>query len=758
MHGTTPLREAESPADMIETNKVGIEAERVPQIACANCRKLLDVSHLPSFSEVKCPACGMVQIVPARFGGFLLIGRLGAGGMGVIYHAMDKDLGRHVALKVMKRELGVNHEFVQSFKHEAQAAAALNHPNVVQIYSFGQVMDQPYIAMELVSGGRLDEMIADGMALEETRSLEIHLQVVAGLRAASDVGLVHGDIKPANILFGHNGEVKVVDFGLASFIGQQQQGGAVWGTPYYIAPEKARGKRVDFRSDIYSLGATLFHVLTGQPPFDGATSTDVVMARLNQPAPNLLDLNADLHPKTAAMVARMLEADHTLRHPSYAALQIDMQEALEASRKPLKKKSVPFKQVCLDSMNPKRFKFNRKILIRVGIGLAAVIIAASIAGGTYAYKRHHLRLTDAATERQKMEEAIEQGKATVGRINALAAVIIKLGEPVPALAERINNIAAANSNLNTAAARAALEIERAGEILNDTEDTQAMADIAFQQLNAATNYTSAQEASQQLDAYFDALIEWHNIIKERQAIAEKVMEEAGAILVQAAAIANQTREAAEREAARAKAAKEAEEQALSKTMEAERLRPKLIQSELDMVDRARGANGPLIFQKRFENAAQNVAKIKGNLTQPETQAYLKNVQESYEAMAKLKAFVVSAIQKTPYPKGWTTTSTPRDIIKANATQGLTITLGTAGSINVAWDQVSATQLVKIANYYLATANLTDEARADMVLAMALFCYENGAFKMAETHAASAYKINPALKPDVQRLMPGLAEE
>ncbi|MCX6993075.1 MAG: serine/threonine-protein kinase [Kiritimatiellaeota bacterium] len=742
---------------MTEANKASIEVEHVKQIACADCRKLLDVSHLPPFSEIKCPECGMVQIVPARFGGFWLIGRLGSGGMGVIYHAMDKELGRHVALKVMKKELGANEEFVQSFKHEAQAAAALNHPNVVQIYSFGQVMEQPYIAMELVSGGRLDEMIADGMALEETRSLEIHLQVVAGLRAASDVGLVHGDIKPANILFGLNGQAKVVDFGLASFIGQQKQDNAVWGTPYYIAPEKARGKRVDFRSDIYSLGATLFHVLTGQPPFDGATSTDVVMARLNQPAPYLLDINADLHPETAAMVARMLEVDPTMRHPSYPALQIDMEAALEASRKPLKKTAAA-KKALLDSTLPAQPRFSRKFLIRAGIGLAAVVVIAAIAGGGYAYHRYQLRIAAEAAERQQMAEAMEQGEAVTERINALADVIIKLGEGVPPLAERINKIAMANSNLNTAAARAALEIDKALDILNDTEDTLAMADIANQYLQAATNYAAAKEPARQLETYFNTLVEWHNVMQECKDIAEQVMAEAGTILAQAAAAAKQAREAAAREAARVKDAKAAQELAKKKATEAERMRPKMIQLELDMIDRARGANGPLIAQRKFENAAQSFAKIKGNLIQPEAQAYFKNVQETYEAMAKLKTFVIGAVKKAPYPKGWTTSGAPHDIIKANATLGLTVTLGTAGSINYAWEQVSTAQLVKIANYYIGQANLTDEARADMVLAMALFCYENGAFKMAETYTASACQINPVLKSDVQRLMPGCAEE
>ncbi|MFA5043403.1 MAG: serine/threonine-protein kinase [Kiritimatiellia bacterium] len=742
---------------MTEAHKAGIEAERVQQIACADCHKLLDVSHLPSFSEVKCPVCGMVQIVPARFGGFLLIGRLGSGGMGVIYHAMDKDLGRHVALKVMKKELGANQEFVQSFKHEAQAAAALNHPNVVQIYSFGQVENQFYIAMELVSGGRLDEMIAEGAALEETRSLEIHLQVVAGLRAASDVGLVHGDIKPANILFGQNGEAKVVDFGLASFVGQQQPGGAVWGTPYYIAPEKARGKHVDFRSDIYSLGATLFHVLTGQPPFDGVTSTDVVMARLNQPAPNLLDINAELHPETAAMVARMLEADPTMRHPSYAALQIDMETALAASAKLLKKSAVS-KKALMDPTFLRQSMFGRKFLVRAGAGLAAAVVVAVIAWGGHAFHRQKLRIAAAAAELQQIDKAREDGEAVFGRIDALAAVIVKMGKGATPLAERIERIAAANSNPNPAAARAAIEIDKTLEILNDTEDALAMADSARRQLQAATNYAAALEQVRQLENYFNTLVEGHNVIQECKPAAERSAIEAGDLLARASAAVRQTREAAAQAEARKKASEAAQAQAKQQALEVERRRPKIIQLELDIVDRARGANAPLIAQRKFENAAQNILKIKANLTQPETQSYFTNVQDAYAAMSRLKAFVIGAIQKAPYPKGWTTSGTPRDIIKANAAQGLTIAFGTSGSVNIAWERVSTAQFVKIANYYLATAKLTDTARADLVLATAVFCYENGVFKLAETQAAAACQINPALKSEAQRLMPGFAEE
>jgi len=326
------------------------------------------------------------------------------------------------------------------------------------------------------------------------------------------------------------------------------------------------------------------------------------------------------------------------------------------------------------------------------------------------------------------------------------------------LAERINNIAAANSNLNIVAARAALEIDKALDILNDTEDTRAMADIASQHLQTATNYAAAQEPAQQLETYFNVVIERHNVIQECKDAAEQVMAEAGAILAQATAAAQQAQAAAAQEAARKKAAEAAQQLVLKQAEEAALLRPKILQVELDMVDRARGANGPLIAQRKFENAAQSIVKIKANLTQPEAQAYFQNVQAAYQAMAKLKAFVIGAIQKAPYPGGWTTGGTPHDIIRANASQGLTIMLGKSGSIDYAWEKVPVPQLVKIANHYLETANLTDEARANMVLAMALFCYENGGFKLAETHATKACELNPALKSEAQRLMPGFAED
>jgi serine/threonine protein kinase len=309
-----------------------IIADPVEKIACRKCGRHLDVSKLASFSKVECPDCHTKQTVPAQFGPFLLLELLGAGGMGAVYQALDQQLGRYVAIKVMKRAMGDDPHFVENFLREARAAAALNHRNVVQIYSCGQEKGQPYIVMELVSGGRFDQMIATGNALDEVRVLEIGLDVAEGLKAANDIGLIHGDVKPANVLFDKEGIAKVADFGLARFVAWQQDRGEIWGTPYYIAPEKARGQRVDHRSDIYSLGATLYHALGAKPPFDGKTATDVVLARLKNPAIGLRVIRPTLQPETADVIARMLESDPFMRYPTYASVLADLKEALRVAK------------------------------------------------------------------------------------------------------------------------------------------------------------------------------------------------------------------------------------------------------------------------------------------------------------------------------------------------------------------------------------------------------------------------------------------
>ena len=259
-------------------------------------------------------------------GNFLLERELGTGGMGGVYMGRDKMLDRPVAVKVMLKEYGEDAEFVGKFKQEAQAAAKLIHPNIAQIYSYGICDGMPYIAMELAAGGSLfSVMNANPGKTDITRVLKICQQVAQALQCASDQGFVHGDVKPENILLDANGNAKLVDFGLASM---QKDTDEIWGTPYYISPEKVKKEPIDFRADIYSLGGTLYHALTGVAPFEGEDSIAVVKKRFEGAPKKPSEIRSDISPKIDELVMRMLELDKEKRYPSFEALLEAFREVL----------------------------------------------------------------------------------------------------------------------------------------------------------------------------------------------------------------------------------------------------------------------------------------------------------------------------------------------------------------------------------------------------------------------------------------------
>ena len=302
--------------------------ERFDVIACAKCSQPIDTSVQTPFSILLCPACGAEMRVPARFANFILLKELGKGGMGAVYKAYDETLGRTVALKVMQQSIGQDRAFVEQFLQEARALAAINNPHIVQIYSYGEENGQPYIVMELVDGGRLDHLQEKHKALDEAFVLQTAQQVIRGLQAANAAGMTHGDIKPANILFDKAGNAKVADFGLARFKGEKPKPGEIWGTPYYVAPEVVKGQAPNAGSDIYSLGGTLYHVLTGEPPFNCESVTDTVLLRFKEPAPDPRTYKSSVTPRTAAILLRMLEMDPFSRYPTYESLLKDVTDAL----------------------------------------------------------------------------------------------------------------------------------------------------------------------------------------------------------------------------------------------------------------------------------------------------------------------------------------------------------------------------------------------------------------------------------------------
>jgi len=289
---------------------------------------MLDLRGLQPLTRFVCGSCGSEKTVPGKFNNYVLLDQIGRGGMGAVYRGMDPLLDRPIALKVLLRSLRDRPELRARFRHEAKAAASINHPNVTQIYTFGEQEGQPYIVMEYVAGKSLDQFMDDEPRLDQAFVVNTGIQVAEGLQAGAKVGLVHGDVKPENVLFNSEHTAKLIDFGLASFADEEATEG-LWGSPYYIAPEKVERGPSDERSDIYSLGATLYHALAGRPPFDGESAAEVVRARLQKPPKPLRACRKDVNPEVARIVSRMMSLDLAARYPTYVSLIGDLRSALK---------------------------------------------------------------------------------------------------------------------------------------------------------------------------------------------------------------------------------------------------------------------------------------------------------------------------------------------------------------------------------------------------------------------------------------------
>jgi serine/threonine-protein kinase len=241
--------------------------------------------------------------------GYRLLRRLGRGAMAEVYLAEQCSLRRHVALKILHANLAVEESYVTRFRLEAQAAASLVHPNIVQIYEVGCEGGAHFIAQEYVPGLNLREWLARHGTPQLPLALGIMRQVAAALAKASEFNIVHRDIKPDNIMVSSSGEVKVADFGLARLSTSDvrlTQEGFTLGTPLYMSPEQVEGRPLDTRSDIYSLGVTCYHMFAGQTPFAGDTALQVAVQHLRAEPPPLAKLRSDLPPPLCAMVHKML--------------------------------------------------------------------------------------------------------------------------------------------------------------------------------------------------------------------------------------------------------------------------------------------------------------------------------------------------------------------------------------------------------------------------------------------------------------------
>jgi eukaryotic-like serine/threonine-protein kinase len=264
------------------------------------------------------------ELVGKKLKDYYVLRRLGRGAMAEVYLAQQLSLGRQVALKVLNAELAHDPIYVQRFQHEARAAAALVHAGIVQIYEVGQVDGVHFIAQEFVPGRNLGDVIKSQGRLAPGVTLDILRQVASALSKAASEGIVHRDIKPENIMLARSGEVKVADFGLARAQGVDglnlTQVGITMGTPLYMSPEQIEGRPLDSRSDIYSLGVTAYHMLSGSPPFEADTPLAVAVQHLNQPPTSLEKRQPDVPKSMAEVVERMLAKKPADRFAEPAAL------------------------------------------------------------------------------------------------------------------------------------------------------------------------------------------------------------------------------------------------------------------------------------------------------------------------------------------------------------------------------------------------------------------------------------------------------
>ena len=240
---------------------------------------------------------------------YQLLGEIGQGGLAEVYRAQDVALGRLVAVKALRREYVADPAFLVRFHREAQNAARLLHPNIVAIYDFGQDQERPYIVMEYVPGRDLRARLQEVGSLPMKQAVDISIQVCAGVGYAHRAGLVHGDLKPGNVLITLEEQVKVVDFGLARALGESamdEEGELVWGTPAYFAPEQASGGQVTAATDVYAIGVMLYEMLTGQLPFLGS-DLEVARKHLFEIPTPVDQLNPRIPEKLAHIVERALQ-------------------------------------------------------------------------------------------------------------------------------------------------------------------------------------------------------------------------------------------------------------------------------------------------------------------------------------------------------------------------------------------------------------------------------------------------------------------
>ena len=284
-------------------------------------------ANLGKFQYASCKECGHAVMMPVKLDQFELRAVCGSGGMATVYRAHDEILNRDVAVKLMQPEFAADQEAMAGFYREARYQASLNHTHIVQVYNYGEHSGYKYLVMEVADRGDLDGLIKKHGRVDELYVLDVGIKISSALELVAKKNLIHLDLKPDNILYNSDGEPKLTDFGICRRTDEPRGDGLV-GTPFYIAPERVALGRQDFRSDMYSLGATMYHAITGRVPFDGPSVEETVWmhvkTRLVPPRKLVKDISKD----TEAAILRSMHKDPAKRYENFE----DFRMALEAAR------------------------------------------------------------------------------------------------------------------------------------------------------------------------------------------------------------------------------------------------------------------------------------------------------------------------------------------------------------------------------------------------------------------------------------------
>ena len=364
-----------------------------------------------------------------------ILEKVGTGGMADVYKSKDHTLNRYVAVKVLKQEFSENANFVSKFRVEAQAAAGLMHPNIVNVYDVGEEKGIYYIVMELVDGITLKNYIAKRGRLGYKEAVSIALQVSMGLEAAHRNHIIHRDIKPQNIIISRDGKVKVTDFGIAKAATSDTITSNVMGSVHYTSPEQARGGFSDEKSDVYSLGVTLYEMLTGEVPFDGETTVAIAIRHIQEAMPSPKKLNPDIPYSVDQIVLKCCEKSPDRRYQNMQELAVDLKRSISDPDGDFVKRYDPN-----DMGHTKALTEEEKRLIKKGTQgkVAAEIVSDEIGGQNTGRKnqraaRHEREQDfvdpddpddDFSDDYEEEEEEIENSMDRIARVLTVIAVVI----------------------------------------------------------------------------------------------------------------------------------------------------------------------------------------------------------------------------------------------------------------------------------------------------------------------------------------------